>query len=546
MPNTPTSKIQLFKTQLTNDYSLVANFSNKSEFEQYLQTQEQSAELGVGVFIEKNKIVRVPLPYDTLTNYNYVVYNNGNGNEYAFISEHIFTGSQNSSDARLQYDCWSNYIGTDLGSQSMVQCHRTRWAADNSPLFLSECFVSPLKKQQVESTQELWFQNQALYLVVVFSSSIFTKAGVSFDVYEQFFTSLGVLQPSLVVNMDQFPTSIDFFNYIFEISDNKNVMSISLTPYPPVNVTTQKTVTWEQVEPLFPDLSTNVMEWVIWTATDPQQPPIYRWTFKKTLDIANITKPTSDADSLADIGYEPQIHQMPNEYYLLWNQTSSFQILPENIIFTPDFNPEVEFCVVPSYDGVTITVKPVGGWYKGDSLGDYSMLSFKNNAGFTLRNNADEEMITGALGAIGNILGMVTAKSPQGFLSSTSGLVTELYNVYGQEKYFPSVSVADAIATNSFGGLLRLSKISQPLTKRNEVFDTLNRWGYPYSGVSRISKKHAWFDYYRTNKACFSAIPDQGDRVELEAAFNRGVTLLHPRNGTVEFQPWTKNNIEET
>lgn len=551
MATTPVTTFQFFKIQAPSDNSVVAFLSSKSDWDTYLQTCEKSAVFRNSVFIERNGEIIANLSYNDISKYNYVSYNNGQGggNEYAFILEHFFTGSQNSSRVSLKYDLWANYcIGSSLPKQYMQRQTRTRWASDNSPLFLTNPEIAPLQRETVVQSQELWYSNNNLYLVVVFSVSVFSKFNNIGDIPAavlDLYTNMGSVQPSLVFNLSSFTNATLYNKFITDILKNKNVLSVSITPYPPSPVN-KVTATLSVLESIFPEgIFTDLMQIPFYASFYSTSVITNPFQFNVTLNIDNIIKPTDSGSSTQNINWEPIIHNSTYDYYILWNNSASFIIRPEQIFYTPDFNPQVQFKVASNPDGVSISVRPVGGWYKGDSLGDYSMMTFKNNAGFTLKNDETAEAVSQALSVTSSLLSLATTSNPVDSSLQLGGTLLETFTKqYGAERKTPTTTISDALVANAYGGLLRLTHVKQSTEKINEVFDYHNRYGYIYNGLTDVRQRHAYFDYYQTRDCKLSFIPDNNDRTELENRFNSGVTMVYEVNGDINWNPWDVNNIE--
>ena len=550
MATTPVTTFQFFKIQAPSDNSVVAFLSSKSDWDTYLQTCEKSAVYSNSVFIERNGEIIANLSYNDISKYNYVSYNNGQGggNEYAFILEHFFTGSQNSSRVSLKYDLWANYcIGSTLPKQYMQRQTRTRWASDNSPLFLSNPEISPVERELITQSQEIWYSGTELYIIVVFSISVvddFEDLPTLYKTTGDLYSSIGTIQPTIVIPLSGFHTAEDYNRFITQIIKNKNVLSVSISPYPPTPITKPRLLS--DLYTLFPFGGFDEISLVTYYASFMSD-TILRdvFQFNVTLDIPNITKPTTSVTGTQDINYEPMIHNSTYEYYVLWNSTSSFIIRPEQIVFTPDFNPQVQIQIASNPDGISASVRPVGGWYKGDALGEFSLMTFKNNAGFTLKNNETAEAISQALSVTSSILSLATTSNPINSSLQLGGNLVETFTKrYGDERKTPTTSISDSLVTNSYGGLLRLTHVKQSTEKINEVFDYHNRYGYIYNGLTDVRQRHAYFDYYQTRDCKLSFIPDNNDRTELENRFNSGVTMVYEVNGVINWNPWDVNNIE--
>ena len=551
MATTPVTTFQFFKIQAPSDNSVVAFLSSKSDWDTYLQTCEKSAVFRNSVFIERNGEIIANLSYNDISKYNYVSYNNGQGggNEYAFILEHFFTGSQNSSRVSLKYDLWANYcIGSTLPKQYMQRQTRTRWAADNSPLFLANPEITPLERTSVMQSQTIWYESNELYLVVVFSVSVFSTFAHVADIPASIiglYTSIGSVQPSIVIKLSSFTNATLYNQFITSILENKNVLSVSITPYPPARVS-EVTSTLAKITTLFPHgIFEDLMSLPFYCTFFTNSVLSDVFQFNATLNINNIIKPTGSSSSTQNINWEPMIFNSTYDYYILWNNTASFIIRPEQIVFTPDFSPQIQFKVASNPDGVSVSVRPIGGWYMGDSLGEYSMMTFKNNAGFTLKNDETVEAVSQALSVASSVLSLATTTNPYDSSLQLGGTLLETFTKqYGAERKTPTTTISDALVANAYGGLLRLTHVKQSTEKINEVFDYHNRYGYIYNGLTDVRQRHAYFDYYQTRDCKLSFIPDNNDRTELENRFNSGVTMVYEVNGDINWNPWDVNNIE--
>ena len=564
MAQYPITTFQLFKTPFDVKYRNVTDFATTSERTSYFATLPKSRIFTDAQYIRRNEKYNVPLSYDEVKNFNYIVYNNneGLGDEYAFIREKRFLNFE-TTEITIQTDVWQNNLFNMVLKEPFVERrHVDRFTSDGIPVFdrfrLSE---GGFEADQTDGKQFLPQISDGngkplLWLVIVaqfnalFGEDARNHPVNDFSGYSQLYVPF---DPSDTSRQFLFATGEDtgeFMNSLSDIVEHleyPSMLGAYVTPYAPFDVVVQGETFYANENGLIVwTCPFNTTPTDLWTLKaigrgTPRQDPA---RFVKQFDVENLAvnvealkNATLNKEARSDV-YEAKLHCFPYDFYQVCVGGSRMVVKNED-----RNNPVADFLSVivnPSVElgGVGCSLQIAGT--KLDPTAETTRLNNIGNASFGLRtdafknymlNNSTQLVYNQALN-VGQFFMGNPAKGVQGLAGGIPAMLD--LAVRPDTPNGTSFSASHSVATGDRGGLAHAVHYKLNPTNKKVLFDEFTIHGYRVDAVEPVKlRRRYYYDYIKTNGIHIEGIGNLDEQLVLESIFDAGVTVWHSNDAKV-------------
>ena len=564
MAQVPISTFQLFKTPFDPKYKNVTDFATKSERTSYFATLTKSRIFTDAQYVRRNATYNVPLSYDEVKNFNYIVYNNneGLGDEYAFIREKRFLNFE-TTELTLQVDVWqSNLFNMVLKEAFTERRHVDRYNSTGIPLF--EDFRLSEGGFEADITDGKHFMPQItdgngkplLWLVIIAQfNALFGEDARSHPLNDfSGFSQLYVpFDPSDTSRQFLFATGEDtgeFMNSLSDIIEHleyPQMLGAYVTPYAPLDVVVQGETFYSNESGLsvwscpFNTTTTDLWTLKCLGRTTPRSTPSqYVRTFPTenlSVSVEDLRNACLNKEPRSDI-YEAKLHCFPYDFYQI--HVGGSRVIVKNEDRNSPVAETLSCIVNPSVElgGVGCSLQISGT--KLDPTAENTRLNNIGNASFGLKtdpfksymlNNSTQLVYNQALNvgqfAMGN-----PAKGVQGIAGGIPALLD--LAIRPDTPNGTSFSASHSVATGDRGGLAYSVHYKLNPANKKVLFDEFTMHGYRVDRVETVKlRRRYYYDYIKTNGIHIEGVGNLDEQLLLESIFDNGVTVWHSNDARV-------------
>lgn len=564
MASTPQTVFQLFRAPFDPSHRNVTDFANEAARAAYFATLPATQLYTAAQYIRRDRPYRVPIPFDSVEEYNYIVYNNGEGlgNEYAFVTKKTFIDF-NTTELELVHDFWqNNHFNYSISQAFVERRHKNRYTASGKPIFYRGAEF-PYKAQKAELVEEVFEtmtgsdskEHNVVFVGIVINeiNCNTTKNQYGQTIFVGYIPVAidGCTQITFTLNSQ----TISTLAVLPHIAADPRVLCVFMTPYPPFDVHTD-TLSVIKVEGLVDkwkeDDPAATQDIYVIAGYSLQQDNVNETVYTVDgLDVGTVTLGNIDATQPRSMTYEPRLLEEPYTFFRVdnGNGTIDFGI--------PDLGGEDEITITAQMsggvNGANVCLN-VGGLYTDLNCGFHKMLT-ANCPQLALRTDAylsymanNRASMNGGLAmnigltAAGIALTAASGGTATPLLASTAlsmaaNVGQSLLNREDLKKSPDGIRGVgqDMLAEFSngyYGGVARLWKYTLYDRDKAQLFDYYTKFGYQVNSVEPVTiRTRTYYDYIKTKDCIVNGVGDTEDQLALQAMFDSGVTFWHC-NGT--------------
>lgn len=558
MSSQPITTFTLYAVPFDRKLENVTDFASASERDAYFATLPKLTFTNAQ-YIRKNSTYNVPAKFDVVENYNYIVYDNGEGQgkEFAFITEKKFQNFDVTT-ITMEADPWQN----NLFKYSIVNAyvereHANRYTSGGVPNF-PRFADFPFEGRNKTLTGTAWHTTDTVFVGVVLNEP--ATADGKFQYGQPFIVGYIPVNLNDVTQEIQGASSIMVIPHIM---NDPKVLNIFLTPMAPFTIgSTIQIDTFSLGEPAY---SVKLV-----TGFEVQSDNIIEHADTVTVNRGDVNVANINANNPRSMQYEPALLQYPYNYYKVELAGSGSFIVEKPDLATSD-TLELLFKMSGGIDGAHIMARAGNNTLTTDPTGQDHKVISETNPSFALstdqylqyeqqnRASMNGGLVVGALLAAAGVgLGVATggvglAVAGGAALSQVGTVGNELLK-RGDLRNAPdtvraaSNSGLGEWATEFLGGICRVWEYDLFEVEKERLFDFFTKYGWKVGRVKAPNlRTRTWYNYVKTVGASVNGVFCTDEREALERMFDNGVTIWHYRNGTVkQYGDYTLENKEVT
>lgn len=559
-------------------------------------------------YIRKNSEYNVPALYDNVEQYNYIRYDNheGRGPQYAFITSKEFVNF-NTTKIMTHIDPWQNNLhNMNLGENFVVREHSPRFYSNGKAVF-NRINDLPYEANVLEPINSGGLQNglyfskfnynlnniggtiQTLWLAILYSPATFDVDFSSLYGQGLYVVYIPFDKNNLGATFTFGDSPLSSIDDVMKVVDDVRIKAVFLVPYPPfITSSTINAVVLQNVGSLQLDIRGVYRKNINRPANNSTNVSI-----TVTLDDGSRTIANINYNNNRDIQYEPKLLEDPYLKYVFtiegygsftlspWEMSSkyiNFQYgssvsmngaytvlqLKDNALYS---DPQSRLHKIISQTTASLPLRTDafteycltnratlnGGLMTGIALSSVSGLvggNYSKQIGYdegTFSQNPTSGAAALSKGPInmpvaGNIVGTA--------VSAVSQINSNLVNWSNMEKSPDSVrNIGDDFNTifnsENYGGVIGVYKKRLPEALQKNIYDYYTMFGWKINRIKavRLYTRH-WYDYKQLSGCHIDGIYNEDERLELEAIFNRGLTIWHHYSTGDEWRNYNKENAE--